>query len=91
VLLDQLLIAAGADPHTVTGPELTSHLEVALAVASGIADTALGLRATITDLGLESSHSHGSPTTSRLPLQRSAPSARSSPPSPTPTSNPQSA
>ena len=53
VLLDQLLITAGTDPHTVTGPELTSHLEIALAVASGIADTALGLRATVTDLGLE--------------------------------------
>ena len=37
----------------ITGPELTSHLEIALAVASGIADTALGLRATVTDLGLE--------------------------------------
>jgi molybdate-binding protein len=53
VLLDQLLIGTGADPHTVHGPELGSHLEIALAVASGIADAALGLRATITDLGLE--------------------------------------
>jgi molybdate-binding protein len=53
VLLDQLLIAAGTDPPTVTGPELTSHLEIALAVASGIADAALGLRATVADLGLE--------------------------------------
>lgn len=53
VLLDQLLIGAGANPHTVHGPELGSHLETALAVASGIADAALGLRATITDLGLE--------------------------------------
>lgn len=53
VLLDQQLLAAGLDPDTVTGPELSSHLEIALAVASGIADTALGLRATVADLGLE--------------------------------------
>lgn len=53
VLLDQLLIAAGIGPHTVAGPELGSHLEIALAVASGIADTALGLRAGIADLGLD--------------------------------------
>lgn len=53
VLLDQLLIGADVGPHTVHGPELTSHLEIALAVASGIADVALGLRAMATDLGLE--------------------------------------
>lgn len=53
VLLDQLLIATGTAPHTISGPELTSHLEIALAVASGIADTALGLRASVTDLGLD--------------------------------------
>lgn len=53
VLLDQLLLATGTDPHTVHGPQLGSHLEIALAVASGIADTALGLRATVADLGLD--------------------------------------
>jgi molybdate-binding protein len=53
VLFEQLVIAAGTDPNTVAGPELTSHLEIALAVASGIADTALGLRASVTDLGLD--------------------------------------
>lgn len=53
MLLDQLLIAAGTNPRAVAGPELTSHLETALAVASGIADAALGLRASVTDLGLE--------------------------------------
>jgi molybdate-binding protein len=51
VLLDQLLLAAGTDPHGVAGPELGSHLEVALAVASGVADAALGLRAAVDDLG----------------------------------------
>lgn len=53
VLLDQLLIAADTTPDTVAGPELTSHLEIALAVASGIADAALGLRANLAELGLE--------------------------------------
>lgn len=53
VLLDQLLIAAGLRPHTVAGPELGSHLEIALAVASGIADTGLGLRAGVGHLGLD--------------------------------------
>lgn len=53
VLLDQLLIAAGVAPPTVSGPELGSHLEIALAVASGIADTGLGLRVPVTDLGLD--------------------------------------
>ena len=53
VLLDQLLITAGIPPHTVHGPELGSHLETGLAIAAGIADTTLGLRATATDLGLD--------------------------------------
>lgn len=51
VLLDQLLIGAGTNPYTVHGPELGSHLEITLAVASGIADAALGLRASIDELG----------------------------------------
>lgn len=53
VLLDQLLTAAAVAPHDVAGPELHSHLEIALAVASGIADVGLGLRVGITDLHLE--------------------------------------
>ena len=53
VLLEQLLIAADIAPHTVHGPELGSHLETGLAVAAGTADTALGLRATADDLGLD--------------------------------------
>ncbi|HEY2766050.1 MAG TPA: substrate-binding domain-containing protein [Pseudonocardiaceae bacterium] len=53
VLLDQLLIAAGIAPDTITGPELHSHLETALAVASGITDTALGLRSDASDLDLD--------------------------------------
>ncbi|MDQ4092808.1 MAG: GntR family transcriptional regulator [Actinomycetota bacterium] len=53
VLLDQLLSAAGIAPHDVAGPELHSHLEIALAVASGIADVGLGLRAAANDLELD--------------------------------------
>lgn len=53
VLLDQLLIDTGIAPHHIAGPELGSHLETALAVAAGIADVALGLRAGAADLGLE--------------------------------------
>ena len=53
VLLDQLLTAAAVAPHDVAGPELHSHLEIALAVASGIADVGLGLRVGIAHLQLE--------------------------------------
>jgi molybdate-binding protein len=53
VLLDRLLQDAGIPPHAVPGPEAASHLEVALAVASGIADTGLSVRAAATALDLE--------------------------------------
>jgi len=53
VLLDRLLLEAGISPDDVPGPELGSHLEIALAVASGIADAGLGVRAAATDLDLE--------------------------------------
>jgi molybdate-binding protein len=52
VLLDRLLTDAGIPPASVTGPEAASHLEVALAVASGQADTGLGVRAAATALDL---------------------------------------
>jgi molybdate-binding protein len=51
-LLDRLLAEAGIAPATVTGPEAASHLEVAMSVASGQADTGLGVRAAATALGL---------------------------------------
>ena len=53
VLLDQLLTAHGIARHDVAGLDLCSHLEIALAVASGIADVGLGLRAVANDLDLE--------------------------------------
>jgi molybdate-binding protein len=52
VLLDRLLTDAGIAPGSVTGPEAGSHLEVAMSVASGQADTGLGVRAAATALGL---------------------------------------
>jgi molybdate-binding protein len=52
VLLDQLLAGAGIAPASTTGPEAASHLEVAMSVASGQADTGLGVRAAATALGL---------------------------------------
>lgn len=53
VLLDELLARAGIEPASVTGPEAASHLEVAMCVASGQADTGLGVRAAATALGLD--------------------------------------
>lgn len=53
VLLDRLLRAAGRDPDAVRGPEVGSHLEVALAVATGIVDAGLGVRAAARELDLD--------------------------------------
>jgi molybdate-binding protein len=53
VLLDRMLHDAGIAPHAVAGPEADSHLEVALAVASGVADVGLGVRAAAAALALE--------------------------------------
>jgi molybdate-binding protein len=52
VLLDQLLTQAGIPAASMTGPEAASHLEVAMSVASGQADTGLGVRAAATALDL---------------------------------------
>ncbi len=53
VLLDRLLVDGGVAPQTVAGPEAGSHMEVALAVASGVADAGLGVRAAATALDLD--------------------------------------
>jgi molybdate-binding protein len=53
VLLDRLLAGAGTSPEQVTGPEASSHLEVAMTVATGQADAGLGVRAAAAALGLE--------------------------------------
>jgi molybdate-binding protein len=52
VLLDRLLTEVGIMAASVTGPEAASHLEVAMSVASGQADTGLGVRAAATALDL---------------------------------------
>ncbi|TYB64338.1 GntR family transcriptional regulator [Nonomuraea sp. PA05] len=53
ILLDRLLLAAGLDPDGLRGPQVGSHLEAALAVATGTVDAGLGVRSAATDLGLE--------------------------------------
>lgn len=54
-LLDQVLAAAGVDPARVEGygTEATSHLAVAQAVALGLVDAGVGVRAVGRALGLE--------------------------------------
>jgi putative molybdopterin biosynthesis protein len=56
VLTDRLLRAAGADPDAVRGPQFGTHLEVALAVATGAVDVGVGVRSAATDLDLEFLH-----------------------------------
>jgi molybdate-binding protein len=53
VLLDQVLARSGIRPEQVRGPEAGSHLEVAMTVATGQADTGLGVRAAAVALDLE--------------------------------------
>jgi molybdate-binding protein len=53
VLLDRMLTDARIAPDSVPGPDCASHLEVALAVASGIADVGVGVRAAAQALDLE--------------------------------------
>lgn len=52
VLLDRLVRQVGGDPDAIRGPEAQSHFELALAVASGIADAALGARSAAAALHL---------------------------------------
>ena len=53
VLLERLLRAAAADPAALRGPEVRTHLEAALAVATGLADAAVGLCAAAATLQLD--------------------------------------
>lgn len=52
-LLDRLLREAGLDPDAVAGPEVGSHLEVALSVATGVVDAGLGVRSAARELDLD--------------------------------------
>jgi putative molybdopterin biosynthesis protein len=53
VLLERLMHEAGADPSSLRGPEVPTHLEAAVSVAAGLADAAVGLRAAADTLGLD--------------------------------------
>ena len=53
VLLERALRDAGEDPASLRGPELPTHLEAALAVAAGVADAAVGLRAAAATVELD--------------------------------------
>jgi molybdate-binding protein len=53
VLLDQLLTHAGVVPDRVRGPQAASHLEVAMTIATGQADTGLAVRAAAIAMDLE--------------------------------------
>lgn len=52
-LMDRLVMAAGHAPEAVVGPEVDLHLDVAIAVATGEADTGLGLRSAALTFGLD--------------------------------------
>jgi molybdate-binding protein len=53
VLLERLMREAGEDPGALRGPEVPTHLEAAIAVAAGLADAAVGLRAAAATAGLD--------------------------------------
>ena len=52
-LIDRLLRERGVAPEAVRGPELASHLDVAVAVAVGQADAGVAVRSAATTLGLD--------------------------------------
>jgi molybdate-binding protein len=52
-LVDRLLRERRLTPDLVRGPELGGHLEVALAVAAGLADAGVAVRGAATTLGLD--------------------------------------
>lgn len=52
-LLDRLLREAGVDDAAISGPTLATHMEVALAVASGGADAGLAVRSAAIALDLD--------------------------------------
>jgi molybdate-binding protein len=53
VLLERLLRERGLDPRRLHGPEVGSHLDVGLAVASGVADAGVAVRSVAALLGLD--------------------------------------
>jgi molybdate-binding protein len=53
LLTERLARKGGADPIEIRGPEVDSHFDVALAVASGIAEAGVAVRASAAALGLD--------------------------------------
>jgi molybdate-binding protein len=53
VLLDHLMAESGADPDAVRGPVVGTHLEFAVAVATGTVDAGLAVRSAAAELDLE--------------------------------------
>ncbi|MBO0729626.1 MAG: GntR family transcriptional regulator [Acidimicrobiaceae bacterium] len=53
VLFDRLLAQSGVKPQQVSGPEVASHLEVAMTIAAGQADAGLGARAAAMAMDLD--------------------------------------
>jgi molybdate-binding protein len=52
-LVDRLLREVSAGPGAINGPELDSHLDVALCVAAGAVDAGVGVRAAATAIGVD--------------------------------------
>jgi molybdate-binding protein len=53
LLTERLAREGGSDPADIRGPEVDSHLDVALAVASGLAEAGVAVRAAAAALGLD--------------------------------------
>jgi len=53
LLTERLAREAGADPVDIRGPEVDTHLDVALAVASGLAEAGVGVRSAAAVLDLD--------------------------------------
>jgi molybdate-binding protein len=53
LLTERLVREGGADPADLRGPELDSHLDIALAVASGLAEAGVAVRSAAGALGLD--------------------------------------
>jgi molybdate-binding protein len=53
LLTERLVREGGAEPGDLRGPALDSHLDVALAVASGLADAGIAVRSAAAALGLD--------------------------------------
>jgi molybdate-binding protein len=53
LVTERLVREGGADPADLRGPELDSHLDVALAVASGLADAGVAVRSAAAALGVD--------------------------------------